>query len=72
MPGLFLFRCELPLRTAYSVGRNWNVRRVVTGEDTTGQFPLHDSRWYLAYQIAYNLAIIGAVFVLIVGPKLNL
>lgn len=48
------------------------MKAVVTGEDTTGRFPLHDSRWYLAYQLAYNLAIIGAVFILIVGPKLNL
>ena len=48
------------------------MKAVVTGEDATGKFPLHDSRWYLAYQIAYNLAIIGAVFILVVGPKLNL
>ncbi|MFN3430933.1 MAG: hypothetical protein ACK46X_13385 [Candidatus Sericytochromatia bacterium] len=46
------------------------MKAVVTGEDTTGQFPLHDSPGYLAYQIAYNMAILGAVAVLMAGPRL--
>jgi hypothetical protein len=41
---------------------------VVSGEDASGKFPVHDSRWYLAYQIAYNIAILAVVFILVAAP----
>lgn len=40
---------------------------VLSGEDTSGKFPLHDSRWYLAYQIVYNLAIVAVCVVLAIA-----
>lgn len=53
------------LETIYTARK---MKAVVGGADTTDRFPLHDSRWYLIYQIAFNLAIIGACALLILGP----
>lgn len=40
---------------------------VLEGADTSGKYPLHDSGVYLAYQIGYNLAIVGACALLAVS-----
>ena len=54
------------LETIYTARK---MKAVVTGEDASGRFPLHDSPWYMAYQIVYNLAIIGVCVVLVMGPR---
>lgn len=55
------------LETIYTTRK---MNAVVSGEDTTGKFPLHDSPWYMVYQVGFNLAIVGVCILLVVGPNL--
>lgn len=56
------------LETIYTTRK---MKAVVSGDDTTGRFALHDSAWYTAYQIGYNLAIVGACVVLVAAPLIS-
>jgi hypothetical protein len=55
------------LETVYTSRK---MMAVLNGEDTSGEYPLHDSRWYLAYQIVYNMAIVGVCIILAIAPHL--
>lgn len=55
------------LETIYTARK---MNAVVSGDDTTGKFPLHDSPWYMAYQVGFNLAIVGVCVLLVVGANL--
>lgn len=81
---IYFIALTFPLKAFhYHLGLAWAVlmlvsvlesiytgRTLVAAVEAKGELalPLHDSRWYQAYQVAYNLAIVGACVLLIWLP----